>query len=138
MTLSVADRLEILDLYARYTHAIDRHGGEAWVDCFTPDGSLEIPYRSQHTTGHDAFMAVADAYGVRSGGYTRHVTTNIALRSEGDVVAGEAYLLMVRGGWSEALPHIEMTGRYDDEIVQHEGRWVFRRRVLTVDTRTGD
>jgi hypothetical protein len=135
VTLSVADRLEIHDLYSRYTHAIDRYGGDAWAACFTNDGSLEIPYRGQITAGAEAIHAVAEAYGVRSGGYTRHVTTNIALRADGDVVVGEAYLLMVRGGWAEALPHIEMTGRYDDEIVQHNGSWVFRRRVLTVDTR---
>ncbi|MGP3536063.1 nuclear transport factor 2 family protein [Microbacterium sp. RD1] len=135
MSLSVEDRLDIHDLYMRYTHAIDRADGAAWAACFTPDGSLEIPYRSQVTAGSEAFHAVADSYGARSGGYTRHVTTNVAFREQAGLVIGEAYLLMLRGGWEAAAPVMEMSGRYDDEIVRLDDRWVFRRRVLTVDTR---
>ena len=41
MALSTADRLEILDLAARYNFAIDEADGERWAATFTPDGVFD-------------------------------------------------------------------------------------------------
>ena len=42
MPLTTADRLEILELLGRYAHAIDSGDGEAYADCFTDDGVIEL------------------------------------------------------------------------------------------------
>ena len=41
MALSAADRLEILDLVARYNHLMDGRDAEGWAECFTPDGVFD-------------------------------------------------------------------------------------------------
>ena len=35
MTLPIEERMAILDLLARYNHAIDGRDTAAWLDCFT-------------------------------------------------------------------------------------------------------
>lgn len=40
MALPAADHLAIEQLYARYSHAVDRGDGDAWAACFTADGVL--------------------------------------------------------------------------------------------------
>ena len=41
MPLSIEDQLDIMELMARYNHAIDGSQPEAWADTFTDDGVFE-------------------------------------------------------------------------------------------------
>lgn len=133
--LSVADRLEILDLYARYCHSIDSGDGSAWAACFTADGYLSLPYRDQLTRGPEQLRAVGDAFPSRTDAVGRHVTVNISVEGGNDgAAAGRAYLMLLRGGWGQTPPTVELTGRYEDRLVVHDGRWLFASRVLTADS----
>lgn len=135
--LSVADRLEILELYSHYCHCIDSGDGTAWAACFTADGYLSLPYRDQLNRGPEQLRAVGDAFPARTDGVGRHVTLNISLSGDGDERAtGRAYLMLVHGGWGQAPPTIELTGRYEDRLVKLDGRWLFTSRVLSADSPT--
>jgi len=128
-SMSLSDRLEILDLYARYTHCIDSGKIDAWCECFIPSGSLEIPSRSTATRGRSELEAFALSHVQKVQGREKHVTTNISLESAGDGRAhGRAYLMMVVGDRDSA--HIRALGEYEDELVFTESGWLFEKRVL--------
>ena len=38
----LTERTEIIELFARYGHAIDNYDREGWVNCFTDDGVFEV------------------------------------------------------------------------------------------------
>ena len=44
--LTADDRLEIIDLLARYAYAMDGTDPQAFLDCFIPDAELDIGYRT--------------------------------------------------------------------------------------------
>ena len=43
MPLTAGDRMEMIELVARYNHAIDSRDAEAWADTFTEDGRFYAP-----------------------------------------------------------------------------------------------
>lgn len=131
--LEIVDRLEILDLYARYNHAIDAGSGDAWRACFAEDGFLSLPYRNVVHRGDAALRRTAEEFPAKTEGRGRHVVTNIALSPSREGVSGLAYLALIRGGWGETPPVIELTGRYHDLLVRESGRWCFASRVLEAD-----
>ena len=55
MELSTQDKLDIIELAARYAFTIDRRMAEEWADCFTEDATLTT--RRGTRTGRDAVVA---------------------------------------------------------------------------------
>ncbi len=56
--VDVQDHVRVLDLLARYCHAIDHHDWDDVRDCFTPDAVLEY---GQYHGGRDGFIDYASA-----------------------------------------------------------------------------
>lgn len=61
MALDAADTLEILQLAARYNHAIDYGDPEAWAGTFTEDGTFNTAQGVQQ--GHEALAQFAAEIG---------------------------------------------------------------------------
>ncbi|GAA0896202.1 nuclear transport factor 2 family protein [Pseudonocardia zijingensis] len=134
MPLSVQDRLEIQELYARYSHAVDAMDGAAWVTCWTRDGEFVpsvgptagTPYR-----GHDEIRAFADT---RPDEYpqARIWTTNYVFEEKDGYVEGTCYGMTV--DVSGPAPVITAHYVYHDEIVKEDdGGWRFRQRHPALD-----
>jgi hypothetical protein len=63
----------------------------------------------------------------------RHITTNmviLTLDDETAEVTAEAAIFQTPDGGSAEL---EMTGRYIDQLVKWDGRWLFARRSFLTD-----
>ncbi len=74
--LTIEDQLDIQQLYARYSHTIDKGDGTGWAACFTPDG--------EWVSGHLVLKGMERlAKYARSSlpffGIHRHVQTNILI-----------------------------------------------------------
>jgi hypothetical protein len=130
--LKVADRLEIQELYARYCHAVDAFDGPAWADCFTPDGVM------YPATGIDAGSVWRGRDALEELGKkadrearSRHWTSNLVLRPVVDHVEGRCYGMRIdiSGERAQVISSVV----YQDEIVMHDGRWLFRSRRPLVD-----
>jgi hypothetical protein len=130
--LSVADRIAIQDVMARYAWALDTGDLESLLSCFTPDCVLieevfEDPDRWQ---GHAGVRALADHYWSSPGfpGRQHHVSQSIV---EGDStrcsVKSFAFVTECRG---EPPYTVRFTGYYDDRMVKMDGRWLFRERTI--------
>lgn len=129
----IEDRISIRELYDRYVWAIDDAATEAWVDCFTEDGIFDSPRfgRYQGVEGLRKFARVyTDSLG---GAKTRHVTTNILFKIEGDRAEGKCLLTYfhTKHGRSE----LAGVGGYNDKLRKVNGRWLYEARRVFVDGR---
>ncbi len=127
MALTIEDRLEILDLAARYSHATDHGDGEALADTFTEDGVFEGA--GEPRVGRAAHVAATNALAA-SGMVLRHFVSNPVIEGDGD----RATMLLYVEVKNLAEPSMPMlVGRYHDELRRVDGRWKFARRLVEVD-----
>ncbi len=133
MALPVADRLAILELYARYSQAVDAMDGEAWITCWVEDGEFSpsvgptagTPYR-----GHAELRQFADTRPDRYP-HGRIWTGNHVLVERDGYVEGTCYGMTVDVGGD--APQVTAHYIYHDEIVRNDGQWRFRRRAPRLD-----
>jgi uncharacterized protein (TIGR02246 family) len=127
MPLTAADRIEILELAARYNHAIDHREGEAWANVFTDDGQL-ITDGTVRAAGREGLLAhIARAQA--SGQKVRHWICNAVVEGGGDQARLKMYVLAYVFTDGNITPTI--MGEYDDDLVRQDGRWKFRTRRVT-------
>jgi 3-phenylpropionate/cinnamic acid dioxygenase small subunit len=138
MALGADDRLAIIDLLSRYGHTYDEGRVEALGELFTEDGEFEIRGRIggmpsvlrgraeivRHMTARRQATLPAQR---------RHVTTNLVVDDAGSGRASAACYLLL-GSTADGTLQLPVSGRYVDDLEKGEdGRWRFRRRVLTLD-----
>lgn len=132
MAASMPDRLLIEDLFIRYTCALDAGDVETLVGCFAADGSLLSPAVGEKK-GHAAIREFAHRFARfrERGSQLRHVISNFRIDVDGDRATAQCYLVvfLTRDGRSRLLA----PGTYDCELVRVDGRWVFERRIVTMD-----
>ena len=132
-TPSLPDRMEIYDLFVRYTTALDACEIENVVACFSADCSLESPILGAFR-GHSGIRDFANRtlrQKEEHGAQFRHVISNLAIDVQGDRARATCYLLdfvTIRGDTQLLSP-----GRYDCDLVRSEGKWLFTKRVVLMD-----
>lgn len=128
MALPPEDTIEILQLYSRYSTAIDTGDAEGFGGCFVEDGIFE--------NGISTIVGPVDIGEFATQTHTampglRHNATNIVVDGEGRSARGSAFLIvyLTDGGYK-----VITTGRYADELARTDDGWRFTRRVFTADT----
>ncbi len=129
MPLSIADRIEIQDLLARYNHAIDSADAAAWAATYTPDGSFTSGGRTR--TGTAELEAFAADFAARMPG-SRHWVNNVLIDGEGDEASISCYLQLLKTGGGEPATLVT-TARYQDTLRRVEGAWRFTSRTVVRD-----
>ena len=127
-SLTAADYVEIQQLVARYSYAVDTHAdnGYGYADLFTPDGVFG------KTKGREALAELARNTQKERGGpaYTRHYLTNVIIYPTAEGARGSQYLMALdvsEGGKPSSVVH---GGRYDDVYVKTPAGWRFKSRQL--------
>ena len=128
MPLSVDDRLEILDLAARYNHAVDTGDSEGVAALFTADGVID----AAATGPIEGRAAIAHYIASRPEGWERrrHFNANPIVEGDGEAARLALYLLVL--GRRETVEP-RLVGRYEDELRRVDGAWRFTRRRIVVD-----
>jgi hypothetical protein len=128
--LTTADRLAIEDTLRRYCHCIDRGRWEEFAELFTDDCRLDLSQVLGLYEGADGIRQFGET--IRSVGlFMRHLLTNVVVRGDGACARTESYVLAITGPKGSAPQ--QSTGIYEDELVKRDGRWLLRRRRLTLD-----
>ena len=127
-TLTAADYLEIQQLVARYSYAVDMHGGDgsAYAALFTPDGTFGTQAKG---TAQLAELA-AKTNKERSGpAFARHFVTNVMIKPSPEGATGRSYLVAL--GISEARKPTTILhgGHYDDVYVKTSQGWRIKSRT---------
>ena len=128
MKLSTDDRLEILDLYARYSWAFDERRAGEWAALFVEDGSFVI-VSGPRADGRAELEAFATKMANRYPGI-RHLVTGITVEADGDGARGRAYVVAVVPDGHGGFRNLEQ-GSYEDRFVSRPEGWRFQGRTFT-------
>jgi uncharacterized protein (TIGR02246 family) len=117
------ERLAIRDLYGTYTDASSRGDRESWLACFTKDGEWNTHLFK--ASGSEGLRRQWDALwaNFKSVSFMSEVGM---IQITGDSATARAYtreVVLLADGKIYRLD-----GRYDDELVRVNGKWLFARR----------
>lgn len=125
--LSADDRMEVLDLLARYAHAMDGTDPQAFLDCFIPDAEMDIGYRT--VKGEVEMREFADYFAAKPGRPWYHHITTIAFEGDARRCRTRSYLLMTNLD-EQGRTQLAGCANYLDEFVKVDGRWLFARHTV--------
>jgi uncharacterized protein (TIGR02246 family) len=121
-TLTPQDYIDIQQLYARYTWAIDAGDVEGYAGLYTPDGSFNT------FNGADGLRTFMKG---RPAGTGRHWNSNLVITPSPEGARGKVYLLIVDVG--EKPPAAKLAARYEDSLVKTADGWRFKKRQTSPD-----
>jgi hypothetical protein len=127
--LTADDRLDIMDLLARYAHAMDGTDPAAFLACFIPDAEMDIGYRT--VSGEAEMRAFADYFAAKPGRPWYHHITTIAIEGDAERARSRSYMLMTDLDGEGRTRHAGCC-TYLDEFVKVDGRWLFARHTVVV------
>lgn len=133
MTETIAARLAIEELFARYAHTIDAYDGPAWVNCFTPDGIFEVAAEDGGVgfAGHAALSRFVEAH-IRLLPGTRHVMSNHVIDFSDDSAAEHICTLSGTLSRAESV-YVFANGYYRSRVECVDGEWKIRHRTVYLD-----
>jgi hypothetical protein len=132
-------RESVRDTYTRYNHAGDRGRLDELAECFTEHGILELKGRFRAQGRREIVEALTDATsevpraerpppGMHH--IMRHYVTNLLFTSvDAERIRSEAYFAVF------LVDAVDHWGRYRDELVPVDGRWLFDHRRVSLDGR---
>ena len=139
--LSVEDRLDILDLFARYARCVDAGDADGYADLFTGDGSFTRTNASPAGSGGSglppggfvgsaALRQLVRDLAVLFRGLMRHQLTDVAIDagSGPDEATGTCYGLIT--DWREGQGRISMHCTYRTSLVRTAAGWRFRHMTI--------
>jgi uncharacterized protein (TIGR02246 family) len=129
----LADHRELVELYARYTHAFDENRADDLAALFTDDGEFLRP-GAPPVSGAEALAAMVRASAARGTG-NRHLVSAVVVDVSSDAGTGRAYVQVVSVTDDGVRP--VAFGRYDDAFTRDGGRWRIRARRFTPFTGPG-
>ena len=122
------DRLAIHELVASYADAVSRRAAEDWGKTWAEDAVWHVPEFPglQNLTGRDTIVA---AWSVAMENFTLNYMSQTmgSMDVQGDHGTGVAYNHEVAHNLDGDIT--QATGRYEDEYVKRDGKWLFAKRV---------
>ncbi len=130
--LAADDRLAIHELLARYCRVIDFGLWDEFPSLFTSDCVIDFGELMGVHEGPEGVRRLAGMIG-GTGLMMRHLVANVIVeRAEADRADVWCYVLALTG--SDPTSLMITTGRYEDEVVKRDGRWLIRRRRAVIET----
>ena len=128
MPSELEDKDAIREVLAEYCFCLDGGRFAEMAALFAPDGTWHTAFGK--ATGHADIEALANRVATRAGPRPRgaHLVTNIVIK----LTVGRA---SVASNWALAQnspngPIISSGGAYADEMVKHDGHWLFHYRKI--------
>jgi len=128
MPSALEEKDAIREVLATYCFHLDAENFEAMAALFTEDGTWHTDFGKG--TGRAGIMEHARS--LRGGDAPRprglHLTTNIVIVLDGETAH-------VRSNWivaqnADTMPKVSSAGGYTDDMVKHNGHWLFRYRKI--------
>lgn len=135
MSIPVEDRVQILDLFARYCRGLDIQRREEFLDTFWDDGILNSSLLGGEFVGRGGIadwydrVHSQDEFQALLGG--QHRTANVIfdkVTPDKAVVWCQFQLLTKLDG----VPQVAAYGEYHDVVQKRDGEWRFGRRDIVI------
>lgn len=140
MGASAFDRLEIMDVVARWSHAADGTERAALDRVMTGDAVFELAERGRpgdSVQGLDAIWARLGAGAERAREVRRHVRNTVVFESDGATATARSYYIVTAGERPPKLA-IVATGVYTDSLVRTGEGWRIAHRKAEPDGTSAD
>jgi hypothetical protein len=127
--LSVEDRLDIQELFAKYCWALDLGDADAFVNCFTEDGVFNHLWQGQ-MQGHAAIRrAVQELWYDRHSWWLgrQHLANHFLMTREGAGARVKAFYSIVQYNTEYRTNFVFGIGTWDNVCVKQNGAWRFQR-----------
>lgn len=135
-SLATTDRLDILDLYARQAHAIDRGDADVWAACFTDSGVFISPTFQLTASGQQELRDFAEsshAAAAARGEQLRHwMDAIVMVPVSQNAVHVDAYLMILATSGA-AGSRIDRSLRVEDDLERVDGDWYLASRTVVRD-----
>lgn len=127
----------VLDALTAYSQAIDAGEQDAWLDCFTDDGTFEVvshlpEYPGRLLEGREQLATFIAAHSSPPDVFHKHLVIQPRIVVDGDTassVGAFVHLVDVKGD-----PVLRSYGRYVDRLVRgDDGTWRIARRRAEVE-----
>lgn len=138
-----ADRVAIHDLMMRYARAHDTTNASVYADIFAADAQVMTGNGIVVQDGLDAILAGVESDRARFNpeadeatetyGAMRHLITNTTIDLYGETATGVSYVQTMVFDDVALRPAIMSVGRYEDEFVKRDGRWLIAKRKIILD-----
>jgi 3-phenylpropionate/cinnamic acid dioxygenase small subunit len=145
---ALEDERAIADTINRYSHAIDYGSVDEWLDCFTPDGTIEVQAAGRETsragfnssahgrsgrhTGSKQLRAFIEAQSHPPDAWHKHVVSQTRVVLEGDTATAVSFLSRIDE--TDGRLGLYSMGRYVDRLVRStDGRWRIAERVVQLE-----
>ena len=126
------DKTAIAELIAQYNFAIDHEDYQGWADCFAPAGIFDgVIGKFDAHRDLDRFVTEVKRLSADSPNL-RHYVSNILSEVGGDTAQSKCFLLMT-STTKEGGTKIAIAGEYEDQLVKHDGKWLFSYRKVRAD-----
>ena len=126
------DKTAIAELIAQYNFAIDHEDYQGWADCFAPAGIFDgVIGKFDAHRDLDRFVTEVKRLSADSPNL-RHYVSNILSEVSGDTARSKCFLLMT-STTKEGGTKIAIAGEYEDQLVKHDGKWLFSYRKVRAD-----
>ena len=123
----LAEQYSIRELMAEYCFRLDGDRFSEMATLFTEDGTWDTAFGKG--TGHaDIEALVRRIRGAGPRPRAIHHVTNVVIKIEGTMAKCFSNWVTVQN--SEQGPKIGSAGSYTDDLVKHDGRWLFRYRKI--------
>jgi len=134
MALITEDRLDVMDLMARYAECVDSGDAAGYAALFTLDGVVE------HSAGSVRGRAEIQAWveglvretRVGKASRLKHFMGLPVIRGDGDRATARTYVTIPRHMDSGEIV-IRLAGTYFDDCVKQDGAWLIAKRVIDLD-----
>lgn len=134
-TAILADRLDLLDVYARYAIGMDRGDREAFASAWAPDAIWICVELGLELNGLDEILAYFDrgpgkAPRLPEVGGNLRLCGNQLIELDGDRATGRAEFVAYR--YTGTVVHPYTAGHYVDEFARTPAGWRLTRRDMVV------
>jgi hypothetical protein len=134
MALTTEDRLDIAELFARYSRYVDRNQADDWLALFLPEGSFEI-VGVMKLDGTEQLAGMPAMLAQQSGGRWRHQITDLITEAGPDENSAIAVATGLITDWNRGT--LVGSADYRAGLRRVNGNWriaTLRAEMLTAPT----
>jgi len=125
------DKIEIGELVARYSHAVNDVDFPGWADCFAPGGVFVGAFERFRAHEDLERFASTSRELMERWPSLRLQFTDVLSTVDGDAATCRCNLVMTSTD-ATGQAHVVFVAHYDDRLTRHDGRWLFAERNVRV------